>query len=36
MYYRNANAALLVYDITSRESFEEIQLWVVGMLQVVM
>lgn len=36
MYYRNANAALLVYDITSRESFEEIQSWVVGMLQVVM
>ncbi|KAI8500806.1 hypothetical protein Bbelb_216240 [Branchiostoma belcheri] len=28
MYYRKANAALLVYDITCRESFENIQSWV--------
>lgn len=28
MFYRNANAALLVFDITSRTSFESIQGWV--------
>ncbi|CAO3695483.1 unnamed protein product [Rhizopus stolonifer] len=28
MYYRGAQAALLVYDITSRESFEELHSWV--------
>ncbi|KAI8373310.1 RAB22A, member ras oncogene family, isoform CRA_a [Blakeslea trispora] len=28
MYYRGAQAALLVYDITSHESFEELSSWI--------
>ncbi|KAI9317175.1 Rab31 protein [Dichotomocladium elegans] len=28
MYYRGAQAALLVYDITSQESFEELGRWI--------
>ncbi|KAI8988946.1 P-loop containing nucleoside triphosphate hydrolase protein [Pilobolus umbonatus] len=28
MYYRGAQAALLVYDITSQESFEELHSWI--------
>ncbi|KAG5872590.1 hypothetical protein JTB14_029708 [Gonioctena quinquepunctata] len=28
MFYRNANAALLVFDITSVTSFESMQMWV--------
>ncbi|EMG49975.1 ypt5 GTP-binding protein ypt5 [Candida maltosa Xu316] len=28
MYYRNANAALCVYDITSRNSFKKAQDWI--------
>lgn len=28
MFYRNANAALLVFDITKRESFDSIKVWV--------
>lgn len=28
MFYRNANAALLVFDITLRASFESMQGWV--------
>lgn len=28
MYYRGAGAAVLVYDITSAESFDKVQLWV--------
>ncbi|KAK6462807.1 ras family-domain-containing protein [Scheffersomyces coipomensis] len=28
MYYRNANAALCVYDITSRSSFNKAQEWI--------
>ncbi|XP_056636124.1 ras-related protein Rab-31-like isoform X2 [Diorhabda sublineata] len=28
MFYRNANAALLVFDITSQPSFESIKMWV--------
>lgn len=28
MYYRNANAALCVYDITSRSSFQKAQDWI--------
>ncbi|KAI7882125.1 ras-like GTP-binding protein RYL2 [Mucor mucedo] len=28
MYYRGAHAALLVYDITSQESFEELTSWI--------
>ncbi len=30
MYYRGAHAALLVYDITSQESFEELSSWIEG------
>ena len=30
MYYRNANAALIVYDITSLDSFEAVAGWVQG------
>lgn len=30
MYYRGAQAALLVYDITSQESFEELSSWIEG------
>ncbi|KAJ3648404.1 hypothetical protein Zmor_020209 [Zophobas morio] len=29
MFYRNANAALIVFDITSQQSFESMQGWVV-------
>lgn len=28
MYYRNANAALLVFDVTNHQSFEEVKFWV--------
>jgi Ras-related protein Rab-21 len=28
MYYRNANAALLVFDVTNHTSFEEVKGWV--------
>lgn len=28
MYYRNASAALIVYDITNNESWEEVDFWV--------
>lgn len=28
MYYRDASCAILVYDITDRESFERVQAWV--------
>lgn len=31
MYYRGAHAALLVYDITSQESFEELSSWIEGL-----
>lgn len=30
MYYRGAQAALLVYDITSQESFVELHSWIEG------
>ena len=30
MYYRRANAAMIVYDITSEKSFEEAQTWAKG------
>ncbi|XP_076324553.1 uncharacterized protein LOC143232697 isoform X3 [Tachypleus tridentatus] len=30
MYYRNANAALLVFDITSYESYLNMKTWVMG------
>lgn len=29
MFYRNSNAALLVYDITNYQTFESMQNWVV-------
>jgi len=32
MYYRNADAAILVYQITDNDSFEAIQHWVEGAL----
>jgi len=28
MYYRNANAALLVFDVTQHTSFEEVKSWI--------
>lgn len=28
LYYRNANAALLVYDVTNHSSFEEVKSWI--------
>ncbi|RKP15368.1 P-loop containing nucleoside triphosphate hydrolase protein, partial [Piptocephalis cylindrospora] len=28
IYYRGANAAIIVYDITSEESFQEMHLWI--------
>lgn len=28
MYYRNANAALLVFDVTNHFSFEEVKSWI--------
>ena len=30
MYYRNANAALVVYELTSTKSFEDMKSWVQG------
>ena len=30
MYYRGASAAILVYDVTSVESFECVKDWVTG------
>lgn len=30
MYYRGANAAIIVYDITSEKSFEEAKRWISG------
>ena len=30
MYYRRANAAMIVYDITRDKSFQEAQEWVKG------
>ena len=32
MYYRRANAALIVYDITREKSFDEAKEWVKGMI----
>lgn len=34
MYYRNANAALIVFDITQYETFEDMKGWVKGMFQI--
>lgn len=30
MYYRKANAAMIVYDITNEKTFDEAKLWVKG------
>jgi GTPase SAR1 family protein len=30
MYYRGANAALLLYDITNQVSFQDVQGWLKG------
>ena len=30
MYYRRANAAIIVYDITSEKSFDEAKQWIKG------
>jgi Ras-related protein Rab-21 len=32
MYYRGASAAILVYDITSEESFTEMVSWMEGIV----
>ena len=31
MYYRRANAAIIVYDVTSKDSFIQVTEWVQGM-----
>jgi Ras-related protein Rab-5C len=33
MYYRNANAAIIVYDISNYQSFEKAQKWVNELLE---
>ncbi len=30
MYYRGANAALLLYDITNADTFEDVRGWLEG------
>jgi GTPase SAR1 family protein len=30
MYYRGANAALLMYDITNRATFDDVRGWLEG------
>ena len=32
MYYRRANAAVIVYDVSNERSFQEAQEWVKGKL----
>jgi Ras-related protein Rab-21 len=32
MYYRNANAALIVFDITQYDTFQAVKDWVKGMV----
>ena len=34
MYYRGANAALLLYDITNSSTFEDVRGWLEGALAV--
>ena len=34
MYYRGANAAILVYDITSASSFDDVKVWIDGMSRI--
>lgn len=31
VYYRKANGVILVYDVTSKQSFEEVKEWINGM-----
>ncbi len=33
MYYRRANAAIIVYDVTRESTFEEAKEWVKGQFQ---
>ena len=33
MYYRNANAAIVVYDINNKQTFEKAKLWVNELLE---
>ena len=33
MYYRRANAAMIVYDVTRENTFEEAKEWVKGQLE---
>ena len=33
MYYRNADAAVIVYDITSKESFDDTNIWLQELLE---
>jgi Ras-related protein Rab-21 len=35
MYYRNANAALIVFDITQYDTFQSMKDWVKGMFSIV-
>ena len=30
MYYRRANAAIIVYDVTSQSSFDQVTEWITG------
>ncbi len=34
MYYRRANAAIIVYDITSEKTFDEAMQWIKGTVHV--
>lgn len=34
MYYRNAHAALIVFDVTSRSSFEAAEIWIKDLLDI--
>ncbi len=34
MYYRKANAAMLVFDITSEDSFDDMRSWVMGKTEI--
>lgn len=33
MYYRGANAAIIVYDITNENSFSDVENWLNGTLR---